>query len=237
MTDPSDRPPPKPVTLEKGDTVILCEGFDDTAVVRELRGDWTKKLRIVTPVENESLKGELKLLATAGVKDGIASVGLFVDAENSRAAREREVKHWLRSAKLPIPDRALVLAHPTSGTVPITTAYLINPHGKEQGAIESLFIPQIEKSPRWPCIQSLLKCYRDHQGTNQRAEKVIVRTFIAHTNASNTGLNAAFKSNQKKKKDPILTCEGPEFDPIRRFIKLLRSASPVEQPDDPSKTA
>ncbi len=103
----------------------------------------------------------------------------------------------------------------------VHTAYLINPHGKDRGAIETYFLPQIQLTKRWLCIEKLLDCYREHDATKVLEEKLIVRTFIAHENGRNTGLNAAFNAE-------ILNCDDRSFDPVRKFLSLLRKASPVE---------
>ncbi|MCH8806689.1 MAG: hypothetical protein IH986_11445 [Planctomycetes bacterium] len=152
----------------------------------------------------------------------MALLGLVFDAENDRNARIAEIKKWLRGAGFKPPKAPLQVERSSLGDTVVRTAYLINPHDEERGAIETYFLPQVRRAQRWPCIQRLLTCYDKQEPTDVLKEKLIVRTFIAHKNGRNTGLNAAFNAN-------ILSCDDDSFEPVRRFLSLLREASPVEQ--------
>ncbi len=54
MIDPLDRPKPGPMTFDRGDTVILCEGFDECAVLRKLCADWKRPPKIGTCSEGKN---------------------------------------------------------------------------------------------------------------------------------------------------------------------------------------
>ena len=222
MIDPFDRPKPGPMSFDEGDTVILCEGFDECAVLRRLCGDWKPPPKIGICQDKKSEASELKGLAIQIRKHGVALLGLVFDAENDRNARIAEIKKWLKGAGFKPPKAPLQVERSSLGDTVVRTAYLINPHGEERGAIETYFLPQVRRAQRWPCIQRLLTCYDKHEPTDVLEEKLIVRTFIAHKNGRNTGLNAAFNAN-------ILSCDDDSFEPVRRFLSLLREASPVEQ--------
>ncbi len=224
MIDPFSRPSPKPMTFEPGDTVILCEGRDECAVLRELceTQGWDPPPKIGFCQERRNQAGEIKNLAIQVRTQGIATIGLVFDAENRAATATNQVKKWLKKAGLNPPDGPLKLATSVLNEVKVQTAFLINPHGKDSGTLETYFLPQVRKTSRWACIEKLLACYREHEPTKVREEKLIVRTFIAHGNARNTGLNAAFNAK-------ILNCTDKSLDPVRRFLKLLRKASPVEK--------
>ncbi len=89
---------------------------------------------------------------------------------------------------------------------------------KKTGSLESLFLTQIEASEQWRCIHPLLECYKAKCPIKRKRHesKVAVRTFIAHGNAYNTGLKVALQ-------DGLLNCDGPEFDPLRKFLSLLEA--------------
>jgi len=222
MIDPFDKPKPGPMTFDEGDTVILCEGFDECAVLRRLTVDWTRPPKIGKYQDGASEAEEIKNLAIQVRTHRVAVLGLVFDAEKGRTAQTAEIKKWLKGAGFTPPKAPLRLKRCSLDGVLVRTAYLVNPHGKNRGAIESYFLPQICSTKHWPCIDELLQCYAEHNPTNVLREKVIVRTFIAHKNGRNTGLNAAFNAK-------ILNCDGETFDPLRRFLRLLREASPVEQ--------
>lgn len=219
---PLDRRKLEPMTFDEGDTVILCEGFDECAVLRRLCKDWKRQPKIGKCQEGLNEEEELRNLAIQVRTHRIAVLGLVFDAEKDRNARKGEITQWLKGAGFTPSKLSLRLRISLLDGVPIQTAYLINPHGKNRGAIESYFLPQIIKKTHWPCIEQLLQCYAERNPTKVLEEKVIVRTFIAHKNGRNTGLNAAFNSR-------ILTCDDESLRPVRRFLSLLRSASPVEQ--------
>lgn len=224
MIDPLSRPSPVPMKFGPGDTVILCEGRDECAVLRELceKKEWKRPPKIGFCQERENAGEEIKNLVIQVRKHGVATIGLVFDAEDRAAAATNQVKKWLKKAGLNPPDGPLQLARTVLNEVKVQTAFLINPHGKDSGTLESYFLPQVEKTSRWACIKELIACYREHEPMGARVEKVIVRTFIAHQNASNTGLSVAFR-------DKILNCTDKRLEPVQRFLDLLRKASPVEQ--------
>lgn len=218
---PRDRPKPEPMTFDEGDTVILCEGFDECAVLRRLCTDWKRAPKIGKCQEGLNEEDELKSLAIQVRTHRIAVLGLVFDAEKDRTARKDQIKQWLEGAGFTPPKQSLRLRISLLDGIEVRTAYLINPHGKHRGAIESYFLPQIHETTHWRCIEQLLRCYAKHNPTEVLKEKVIARTFIAHKNGHNTGLNSAFRAN-------ILSCDHDSLEPVRRFLSLLRRASPVE---------
>jgi len=161
-------------------------------------------------------------LADQTRKDRVATVGLVFDAEDGATTRRRQIVKWLRKAGFKPPTEPLKIATSNLDGTTVKTAYLINPHGQSRGAIESLFIPQMKKAKHWPCVESLLECFTETNPSQELQDKIMVRTFIAHRNGRNTGLNAAFNAR-------ILNCDDKNFDPVRRFLKLLQRASPIER--------
>lgn len=215
MIDPFDKPPPGPMKLHQGEAVILCEGFDECAVLNRLLQSNTTGLRIGMLQDRQNVAGELRSLADQVRINRLAALGLVFDAEDDRAARQAQIMNWLDAAGFAPPKRCLTLRKSMVDGVPVRTAYLINPHGKRGGMIESYFLPQIYRTKQWQCIKGLLDCYSANAESDVRVEKLIVRTFIAHRNGYNTGLNAAFN-------DHILDWTVPELDPFRRFLSLMQ---------------
>ena len=60
MINPFDRPNPGPMAFDKGDTVILCEGFDECAVLRRLCADWKRRPKIGICSEKKNEEEEIK---------------------------------------------------------------------------------------------------------------------------------------------------------------------------------
>ena len=230
MIDPFKRPKTGPITFDAGGTVLLCEGFDECAVLRKLCADWAPAPKIGVCQEGLDYADEIKDLATQVKMHQVAAIGLVFDAEGNRARRVDEIKKWLTKAGFKPPQGPLRLRKSSLGDALVQVAYLVNPHGKERGAIESYFLPQICRTKHWCCIDELLRCYEEREPSKVLREKLIVRTFIAHRNGRNTGLNAAFNAG-------ILDCSDASLNPVRRFVALLREAQ-LESPKaaSPSRT-
>lgn len=224
MIDPFAPTDKKELPLEDGDVAILCEGNDECAVVNQLTKAWGKRPKVGTRTYKPQFNwaDEIAALVKQVSKSHLAAIGFVFDAEKTRASREADLTRWYAEAGLTKPRKPLSLTTSVIDGYRFKTAYLINPHRKKAGAIESLFVPQIQASSRWPCIRQLLRCYERQEPFKVDVHKLIVRTFIAHGNAYNTTLHVALQ-------DRLLSCDGAEFDPLRKFLDLLRNASPLEK--------
>jgi hypothetical protein len=222
MIDPFARGPRSAVIFEPGDIVILCEGRDECAVIRQLTAGWPHTPKILTRDASAGLtwEDEFKALAGQVAMHVLSGIGFVFDAEPSRGQAERELKKRHDAAGLKMPRRPGKPEKSVVDGVEVWTAYFLNPPGRAQGGLESLFLPQIRKSPRWACIDALMRCYKKREPIKQSPDKVILRTFIAHSNPYNTGLAVAF---HKEKGKSILTCDCSEFDPLRAFLSALQA--------------
>jgi hypothetical protein len=205
------------VTFESGDVVFLCEGMDDCAVIAHLTQAWTKPPKIGTRDDKKKERGwdkEFRALASQVQMRAIRAIGFVFDAEKSRKERLEELRNWYLAAGLTMPASECELCKMRLGTVDVSTAYLIAPPGVDVGCLDDLFIPQVQSSTVWPCLEGLIECYSSTLASNQPRSKLLVRTFIAHRNAYNTGLNLAIR-------DGHLSCDGPEFQHLRDFVALF----------------
>jgi hypothetical protein len=205
------------VTFEADDVVFLCEGMDECAVISCLTQGWTKAPKIGTRDNTKKEQGwdkEFRALANQVQMRAIRAIGLVFDAETSRKKRLEELSSWCLGAGLTMPDRECELCKMHLGTVDVSTAYLIAPPSEDVGCLDDLFVPQVRSSALWPCLESLLNCYASTVPSNERRSKLLVRTFIAHRNAYNTGLHLAIR-------DGHLSCDGPEFQSLRDFVALF----------------
>ena len=210
------------LTFEPGDVVILCEGRDECAVIRQLTAGWPRKPKVGTRDDSaeQSWEDEFKALGGQIAMRKPSAIGFVFDAERSKAEAKRLLRRRYAAASLRMPRRPGKPEKSVVDRVEVWTAYFLNPPGRTQGGLESLFLPQIRKSPRWACLDALLRCYKKREPIKKSPDKVILRTFIAHSNAYNTGLAVAF---HKKKGKSILTCDCSEFDPLRAFLSELQA--------------
>jgi hypothetical protein len=204
------------VEFQSGDVVFACEGMDDCAVVDLLTTHWPRKPKIGTRSERVKFgwSEEFIALKKQAIMRGIRTIGFLFDAEPSRHARRTELARWYSAAKLIMPtDECEFASTPLTPGTTVQTAYLIVP-GAQAGCIEDLFMSQVSASPIAECIEQLMKCYGEEQPTAQPASKLRLRTFLAHKNAYNTGLNLALR-------DKHLHCNAPEFQRLRDFIAMF----------------
>lgn len=218
MIDPfASRPTAKALQFQPGDKVILCEGNDECAVVRQLTSHWKPRKPVIgKTADGFSRRDELIALVDQVSIRSLAAIGFVFDAEDSRSKAEAKLRADYDAAGLVKPKQPGRLKISVVDRTRIQTGYLINPPGKNTGNLESLFLPQIQASPQWRCIDSLLKCYQAECPTKEDGSKVAVRTFIAHGNAYNTGLMVALR-------DRLLSLDDAEFDPLRNFLSRIES--------------
>ena len=217
MIDPLERFARKPMQFAEGDKVILCEGRDDCEVLAHLTKDWEPNPKIGTRGDARyAWDQELKGLAAQVPLRKISAIGLMFDADSSRSDKVDELQKWYQGAGLMKPATANRLRLSEVDGAKVFTAYLINPPGRSNGCLETLFLKQVRVSEIGKCFTALLECYAQHCASNQNLAKVELRSFIAHRNAYNTGLGLAIR-------DGHLNCTGPQFDGLRRFVELLAS--------------
>ncbi len=206
------------LVFEPGDIVFVCEGFDECAVIDNLTHDWPRRPKVGTrdPQSKAKWEDEIRQLAKQVRMHRIAGIGFVCDAEVSRNKAHKSIKSWYRAGGLTMPPSDLQACKTDVDGHSLTTAYLINPAGAPDGMLEDLFLPQIEQKPIWSCLEQLIDCYESDDPPKEAMSKVIVRTFLAHENAYNTGLHLALR-------DGSLTVDGQEFNEFRSFVELFSS--------------
>jgi hypothetical protein len=221
MINPAAARAPR-ATLEFGadDIVFVCEGIDDCAVVDKLTEHWPRHPKIGTrdPQVKHTWEDEIGQLAKQVRMRRIAGIGFVCDAENSRKEALKRLQDWYEAGALAMPPgESQTLESDVDGRR-LVTAYLVNPVRARSGMLEDLFLPQIQQKPIWSCLEPLKQCYESVAPPKKAMSKVIVRTFLAHENAYNTGLHLALR-------DGSLTVDGQEFNDFRRFVELFRSGA------------
>lgn len=229
MMDPFNRR--QRLELRRGDVVFIGEGGDDCALIRELAKDWKHGPQILTRNDQDAEMKKLdwsdqfRILVDQGKTRRISGIGLMFDAEPDRKNARKTIEKMFLGAGLTCPRSQNHLCTQIRDGNRIKAAYLINPAKKRTGSLESLFRSQVDGSRIGPCIGDLLKCYekRGHAGP-ANLDKLVVRTFLSYKNPSHTGLTVAIR-------DQSLKLDGPEFNEVKRFVKLLKP-SPTELLDE-----
>lgn len=214
---------PQRVELAPGDVVFIGEGLDECALLENLTSQWNPRPVLLTKSDEPglSLDHQFRSVVQVATKARVAAIGLLFDAETDRKATLRRIRRMFGVAKLDFPMRANTTRVTRVNEVSLKVAYHINPAGQPRGAIEALFKVQTTQGPVGACIEALLKCYGQKRKLSAvRRDKIMVRSFLAHENPSNTGLRTALQRG-------FLCCDGPEFDDIRKFVALLQ---PLETP-------
>ncbi|MBI4719009.1 MAG: hypothetical protein HY763_14475 [Planctomycetes bacterium] len=218
------------VELKRGAVVFVGEGRDDCDVIRRLSADWEQPPLTLTRDDRGQLKDlnwndQFRTLVENAFGHGVSAIGLMFDADEGRSKATRTLKRMFEKAELVFPSRPCRVRLQKRDRKVIKTAYLINPHGRQSGSLETLFRIQIDharidRAPIGPCIKELMRCYErvGDGGMHANRDKIAVRTYLAYHKPSNTGLTVALR-------DAVLTCDGPEFNAIRQFVDLLRPPS------------
>ncbi len=220
MIDPlAPRHPLPTLDFEAGDVVFVCEGGDECAVVRELTRHWPRRPKIGTRDDRarRSWGDELRALAKQVPARGIRAIGFVWDAEDSADRAEQDLRTVAQEAGIALPPRPLARDSADVDDCQIATGFIVNPGLGKSGAIEDLFLPQIERTGISSCIDALLQCYEEAEPSCQRRGKLVVRTYLAHKNAYNTGLRIALR-------DGHLSVDTEEFALLREFVSLFQSA-------------
>ena len=222
MIDPFDLK--RNIELQRGDVVFVGEGGDDCALLRHLTHDWKQTPVFLTrnPDANSNWETQFRAIVQLGVLRRIASIALLFDAETNRKRQVELLGKMFEAAELPTPLRPGVIKKCGKEGAVLKTGFFINPSAKKQGALEALFVPQVNDSTIGECVQRLIQCYKKN-GFNlsvTKRDKVIVRSYLALRNPNNTGLKLALAKND-------LSCDGREFEKVKRFIDKFK---PVESP-------
>jgi len=217
MINPLERVDRAQVSFERGDIVIACEGFDECAVVTAMTRGWKRRPKIGTatrpPGETARWEDEFSLLRTAIQKDEISGIGCVFDAEDKRKACEARLIKLFASIGL----AGAVSASVKTASIEsrrVSFGFVINPP-EGTGSLDSLFRRQIEATPEWKCLQSLLTCYENHGIRHANPDKVLLRSLLAARRPENTGLNVAINAR-------VVSCAAKEFEALDRFLRALR---------------
>ena len=217
MINPLKRGKAQEVSIEKDDIVFACEGLEDCALVEFLTREWDPQPKIGTKADVKDLgwADEFRRLADKVRMQRPAAVLFVFDAEGSRADAVKDLRKDCADAGIPLPCASNRIELKKVRSIAVRVGFHINPHGRRQGAIESLFLPQIRESPDWECLDALIKCYQKAELSVKNDEKTIVRSYIARRKPHNTGLRVALQ-------DGILHCDSKDFDPLKRFLQQIQ---------------
>jgi hypothetical protein len=131
------------------------------------------------------LQGFLKAFTLLpGFAGTVRSIGLVRDAEGNAAAAGMAVRGALGAANLPVPAQPLTQAGVGSG---VTVAYLILPHGGQNGMLETVCLESVSQDVAMPCVDDYFNCLQAAGlAAPNNPTKARVQAFLA--SRSNSGL-------------------------------------------------
>ena len=148
------------------------------------------------------------------------ALGVIVDKEKDALKAESDVQAWLASAGFLVPSASGTILDPVLEDVSLRLGYFLNPDHASVGAIEQLFVGQVDPT-LLPCIESFIACveatelWAKKQSREILKDKVMLRVFLAAKKAGgNTGLNVALE-------DDNLKVDTSHFDSVRDFLRRL----------------
>ena len=107
--------------------------------------------------------------------DGVESMGIVRDADDSATSAFQSLQDSLNSANLPAPDEE---------TIPTTefpkVAVFIMPGNAEGGALEDLCLRALLDDPAMNCVSEYMQCIQEHAGqVPQNPAKARIHAFLA----------------------------------------------------------
>ena len=167
------QPTPAPVDRPK---LLLVEGLDDERFFGSfLRHLGIPGIQIRSYGGKNKFGGFLDLLVAETGFDGVQSIGITMDADNSAASSFQSIRDNLRNVELPAPDDLVV---PTSG--PLAVSAFVMPNNSDKGELETLCLAALSTDTAMKCVDDYIRCVNGRVVTRHRKQdKAKMHTFLA----------------------------------------------------------
>ena len=167
-------------------------------------------------VQNSGGVSELRpflsaIAAEPGFSERVERVGIVRDAETNADGAFESVRHSLRNAGLPTPERPEVFADSRP-----TVAALILPGGGRVGMLETLVCDSFARDPVDRCIDEFFECVGEDSIKNPYKARVFA--YLTTTSEPRHSVGVAAQQGQ-------WDLEHEAFDGVRRFLEELANGA------------
>ena len=193
---------------------IIVEGNDEIRIFQSLISYLNVsniQIRHYGGVDN--LRSFLRTFRTSpGFRD-IRSLAIVADADSDRERRERRIRSALSDMSLPTPDSPLEIASDSQ----LKIAYLVIPHGRENGMIEDVCLDSISDDPAMDCIERYFECIGESVTSGPRevwSSKARLHAFLASRDRPDLRIGEAADAG-------VWNFDHESFLPLKDLLKSL----------------
>lgn len=142
----------------------------------------------------------------------VISIGIVRDADTNSDAAFGSISGYLRSAKLPVPEKPLM---PSKGTPQVTV--MILPKEGETGMLEDLCLSSVVSDSAFPCMEAYFQCLQE-KGLSlpNKISKAKVQVFLASRQKVGLSLGVAAKAK-------LWPFDDNAFDQVKTFLRMIKN--------------
>ena len=191
---------------------LLVEGRDEEEFFREfLKFLNIELIQVQGYGGRDNLGNFLRNLVDVVGFEGVESIGVVQDADQSAQSSLESVKSRLQNANLPVPQTYLV---PSSGS-PATFIFVM-PNNSSRGALEHLCAEAWSDDPAMHCVDEFIECLKnvDSSPSENRLGKAHAHAFLASRNEPDVRLGIAAARG-------YIPWNHPSFSPLAQFLQSL----------------
>ena len=159
--------------------LLLVEGIDEVRLFRALATSIGVNDVLIRDYGGRNrLRPFLKTVAEVEESEGLESLGIVMDADDSAASAGDRIRGALSAASLPVPAAPLQSA----GDESPKTCYLILPPNGETGALEDVCLASVAQDPAIDCVDDYFDCVERTTSGGPRANwasKARVHAFLS----------------------------------------------------------
>lgn len=194
--------------------LLLVEGIDEVRLFGALAASiGVDDVLIRDYGGRDRLRPFLKTVAETEEYEGLSSLGIVMDADDSAASAGERVRSALSAAALPVPAAPLQSA----GNENPKTCYLILPPDGETGALEDVCLASVAEDPAMNCVEDYFDCVERTPSGGPRANrmsKARVHAFLSSRERPDLRLGEAAESG-------VWRFGAPAFDSLKAVLRMM----------------
>lgn len=194
--------------------LLLVEGIDEVRLFGALAASiGVDDVLIKDYGGRDRLRSFLKTVAEVEESEGLESLGIVMDADDSAASAADRVRGALSAAALPVPAAPLMSA----GSENPKTCYLILPPDGETGALEDVCLASVAEDPAMSCVEGYFDCVERTPSGGPRANwasKARVHAFLSSRARPDLRLGEAAERG-------VWRFGAPAFDSLKTVLQMI----------------
>ena len=193
--------------------LLLVEGKDDVGFFEGLITHLDlNDIQIINVGSTSKYGDRLKAIRNSpNFKKIVISIGIVRDADTNSDAAFQSISGYLRSAKLPVPEKPL---KPSKSTPQVTV--MILPKEGEPGMLEDLCLSSVVSDSAFPCMEAYFQCLQENGlSLPNKISKAKVQVFLASRQKVGLSLGVAAKAK-------LWPFDDNAFDQVKTFLQMIK---------------